>query len=75
MLPIKQTAHDAACVSVQNLLSDIHSKLIIRLKEVVGAVVLDRLPTVLSNIKDYRQAKKATIIKRCAGGRNIGWCQ
>lgn len=62
------------CVSVQNLLSDFHGKLIIRLKEIVGAVVLDRLPTVLSNIKDYRQTKKATTIKHCAGGRNLGWC-
>lgn len=45
-------------VSVHNLLSGFHGKLIIRLKEIVGAVVLDRLPTVLSNVKDYRQTKK-----------------
>lgn len=52
---------------VQNLLPDFHGTLIIRLEEVIGAVVLDRLPAVLSNIKDYntqKSNKHETLLRR-----------
>lgn len=39
----------------QNLLPDFEGALVVRLEEVVRAVVFDRLPAVLPDIKDYKQ--------------------
>lgn len=40
-----------------DLLPDFHSTFIIRLEEVVGAVVLDRLSAVLADIEDCNKAQ------------------
>lgn len=58
-----------------NLLPDFHGTLVIRLEEVIGAVVLDCFPAVLSNIEDYnRQKEEATSMKQRPGGRDVSCC-
>lgn len=37
-----------------DLLPDFHGRLVIRLEEVIGAVIFDGLPAVLSNVEDCR---------------------